>query len=473
MKKFIAIILTFCLILCAFPLQAMAYPGDIWRPGKDGGEVVQKKLKNGAFALQNEYLRVTLQKTQYGSYLTTIPTAVVETNEGKSPRTLQYPQCTFVTYQQGKPTTHYVHTALQSMQFVKETPNGENPAIKAEYALTIWRHENNTTFPAAVTVYHELVKLQDKTDSKSKESWGVLTTVGEIRLNSAEIMTDFYFEWEYQLEGFTGMGHYDTASSTSGPAPKMSHTTVEEDGEGGNATITSVSTASTTITSRIDDMHTYTSPKGYTQAGEKQGIYLTEVYVDSYPWANPFVGLSNYYAKEITTYNGTQPIRVELPQAVTVVPSDRFDRMWVECTNHVGVHFNEHEGSASEAAAHYLWGFRDLVQEGNKPPTNPDTIKPSITAKRLAVFRANSGVTVEYVADDAALTTLKKKYNNAEPVALISGDYTKNGETFEFTGNAAMLSPSVTATWAKGGAAGDSQGRQDRAKRGASQRADL
>ena len=79
-------------------------------------------------------------------------------------------------------------------------------------------------------------------------------------------------------------------------------------------------------------MHTYTSPKGYTQAGEKQGIYLTEVYVDSYPWANPFVGLSEYYKQEIKPYNGTQPIRVELPQTVTVVPSDRFDRMWVECT---------------------------------------------------------------------------------------------------------------------------------------------
>ena len=452
MKKFIAIILTFCLILCAFPLQAMAYPGDIWRPGKDGGEVKTMNLKNGALALQNNYLRVTLQKTPNGSYLTTIPTAVVEENEGKSPRTLQYPQCTFVTYQQGKPTTHYVHTALQSMQFVKETPNGENPAIKAEYALTIWRHENNTTFPAAVTVYHELVKLQDKTDSKSKESWGVLTTVGEIRLSNAEIMTDFYFEWEYQLEGFTGMGHYDTASSTSGPAPKMSHTTVEEKGEGGNATITSISTASTTITSRIDDLYTYTSPKGYTQAGEKQGIYLTEVYVDSYPWANPFVGLSDYYEKGITTYDGTQPIRVPLPQTVTVVPSDRFDRMWVECTNHVGVYFNEHEGSASEAAAHYLWGFRDLVQDKGDVPTNPDKIDSSITAKRLAVFRANGGVTVEYVADDAALTTLKKQYNNAEPIALISGDYTsKNGETFEFTGNAAMLSPSVTATWGNGG----------------------
>mgnify|MGYP001472988783 CR=1 FL=1 len=448
MKKFIAIILTFCLILCAFPLQAMAYPGDIWRPGKDGGEVKTMKLENGALALQNDYLRVTLQKTPNGTYLTTIPTAVVQQNEGKTPRTMQYPQCTFVTYDRGKPTDHAVFALLHSMEFVKKTPNGNNPAIKAEYDLTIWRHENNTTFPAAVTVYHELVKLKE--GKNGKESWGVLTTVGEIRLNSAEIMTDFHFEWEYQLEGFTGMGHYDTASSQSGPAPKMSHTTVKEDGEGGNATITSISTASTTITSRIDDLYTYTSPKGYTQAGEKQGIYLTEVYVDSYPWANPFVGLSDYYEKGITTYDGTQPIRVPLPQTVTVVPSDRFDRMWVECTNHVGVYFNEHEGSASEAAAHYLWGFRDLVQDKGDVPTNPDKIDSSITAKRLAVFRTGSGVTVEYVADDAALTTLKKKYNNAEPVALISGDYTsKNGEPFEFTGNAAMLSPSVTATWDK------------------------
>ena len=459
MKKFIAIILTFCLILCAFPLQAMAYPGDIWQPGNDGGKVVQKKLENGALALQNDYLRVTLQKTQYGSYLTTIPTAVVAQNEGKSPRTLQYPQCTFVTYEKGPgiESSHYVHTALQSMQFVDKTPNGNNPAIKAEYALTIWRHENNTTFPAAVTVYHELVKLQDKTDQNSKASWGVLTTVSEVQIRQADfpkdLMTDFYFEWEYQLDGFTGMGHYDTASSTSGPAPKMSHTTIKSEKEigfGKPETITSISTASTTITSRIDDLRTYTSPKGYTQAGEKQGIYLTEVYVDSYPWANPFVGLSDYYKKEIKTYTGTnQPIRVELPQNVTVVPSDLFDRMWVECTNFVGFFIYDDENeSAAEDAAHYLWGFRDLVQEGNKLPTEPDKIDPSITAKRLAVFRTSDGVTVEYVADDAALTTLKKRHNNAEPIALISGDYkSENGSAFEFTGNAAMLSPSVTATW--------------------------
>ena len=55
---------------------------------------------------------------------------------------------------------------------------------------------------------------------------------------------------------------------------------------------------------------------------------------------------------------------------------------------------------------------------------------------------------MEYVADDAALQALKKQYG--EPVALISGDYeSKNGTEFTFTGGAAMLSPSVTATWNK------------------------
>ena len=74
----------------------------------------------------------------------------------------------------------------------------------------------------------------------------------------------------------------------------------------------------------------------------------------------------------------------------------------------------------------------------------------SISAKRLAAFANGDGVTVEYVADDAALAALKKQYGN--PVAIINGDYeSKNGTDFTFTGGAALLSPSVTATWGDGG----------------------
>ena len=63
----------------------------------------------------------------------------------------------------------------------------------------------------------------------------------------------------------------------------------------------------------------------------------------------------------------------------------------------------------------------------------------------------NGGVTVEHVADDAALSALKRQYKK-DPVALINGDYkSTDGTSFEFTGGAALLSPSVTATWGSGG----------------------
>ena len=90
--------------------------------------------------------------------------------------------------------------------------------------------------------------------------------------------------------------------------------------------------------------------------------------------------------------------------------------------------------------------------KGTDPaPTNPDKVNISINAKRLAVFPDGGGVTVEYVADDAALSALKRQYKK-DPVALINGDYeSKNGEDFTFTGGAALLSPSVTATWGAGG----------------------
>lgn len=58
---------------------------------------------------------------------------------------------------------------------------------------------------------------------------------------------------------------------------------------------------------------------------------------------------------------------------------------------------------------------------------------------------------MEHVADDAALSALKRQYKK-DPVALINGDYkSTDGTSFEFTGGAALLSPSVTATWGSGG----------------------
>lgn len=251
---------------------------------------------------------------------------------------------------------------------------------------------------------------------------------------------DFNFKWGYSFNCFTATGHTSALEKPGGPAIKMSRTTVPE---GENPQIT---TENSVFTASVEDLSTKTVPKGYSEWGDVDGVYTTEVYTDGYPWANPFVGLSDYYEKDITSVSG-KPIRVALAQTVSVTPGDKPLNTWVQCDSYTGFTFEEPNGS--EEYSHFLWGFHDLIKAGTENvPSRPDTVNTAINAKRLAAFAVNGGVTVEYVADDAALQALKKQYG--DPVALISGDYeSKNGTEFTFTGGAAMLSPSVTATWNK------------------------
>ena len=187
------------------------------------------------------------------------------------------------------------------------------------------------------------------------------------------------------------MGHSAMLEETGGPAIKLSRTTVPE---GEDPKIT---TESSTITVPVEKLNTKTVPKGYSSWGDVDGIYITEAYVDSYPWANPFVGLSQYYK------NGT--IKAYLPKWVSVTPASRPGDTRVECGNDVGFYFGD-RSDYSIVPSHFLWGFRGLLKGTDPAPTNQDKVNISINAKRLAVFPNGSGVTVEYVADDAALEAL-------------------------------------------------------------------
>ena len=233
------------------------------------------------------------------------------------------------------------------------------------------------------------------------------------------------------------MGHKDNLEKSGGPAIKISRTTVPYVSDGTTPTIT---TESSTITAPVENLDTKTVPKGYSWSGDKDGVYITEVYTDGYNWANPFVGLSQYYK------NGT--IKAYLPKWVSVTSASRPGDTRVECGNDVGFYFGNENGNAN--SLRFLWGFRSLTKLTQPIPSEPDKVDPAIYAKRLAVF-PNGGVTVEHVADDAALSALKRQYKK-DPVALINGDYkSTDGTSFEFTGGAALLSPSVTATWGSGG----------------------
>ena len=288
-----------------------------------------------------------------------------------------------------------------------------------------------------MTVYYEIVQLKEIGPTAKDDTWGVLTTVGSIRVeeNDQVAMGDPRFTWGYNLNAFTSMGHRAMLEASGGPAIKISRTTVPYVSDGTTPTIT---TESSTITAPVENLDTKTVPKGYSWSGDKDGVYITEVYTDGYNWANPFVGLSEYYK------NGT--IKAYLPEWVSVTPASRPGDTRVECGNDVGFYFGNENGNAN--SLRFLWGFRSLTKLTQPIPSEPDKVDPAIYAKRLAVF-PNGGVTVEHVADDAALSALKRQYKK-DPVALINGDYkSTDGTFFEFTGGAALLSPSVTATWDK------------------------
>ena len=444
MKKTITLLLTLCLLLGLLPTEAVAFAGDIYR----AGEVAQVKMEDGSLSLQNGYVHVTLHKLlETYSYLTVVPTAKPDEDSMWNSQT---PYCNYTTFNRGVPTTEGMVVSLKKMEFVTSMPNGESTkAIKAEYDLL----SSHSHVAAQMTVYYEIVQLKESGTAAKEDTWGVLATVGDIcvEVNDQVAAGDPRFTWGYYLNGFTSMGHRAMLEASGGPAIKLSRTTVPQVPKGDTPKIT---TESSTITAPVENLDTKTVPKGYSQWGEVDGVYITEAYVDSYPWANPFVGLSDYYGKEITGSSGN-PIRVDLAQFVSIQPSGKPQDSLVSCESYIGAThkwpgdpMDNPPENYWEASAHFLWGFRDLKKLTQEVATNPDKVDPSIYAKRLAVFSSGSGMTVEHVADDAALSALKKRYG--EPVALINGDYeSKNGEDFTFTGGAALLSPSVTATWDK------------------------
>lgn len=433
MKKFLSLLLSLCLLLGTLPLQVSAFAGDIF-PSESTVKTVT--LNDGSLSLQNEYIHMTFRKL-WGTYayLTVAPAAKPDE---ESILIGQTPRCTFTTYDQGREKIEGVVTEPIKAEFVTKTPNGSANAIKVEYSLLAAL----SLIKAKATVYYELVQL--KNGASSNDTWGVLASVSEICIDKDSMPQDwnrdFNFKWGYSFNCFTATGHTSTLEKPGGPAIKMSRTTVPE---GENPQII---TENSVFTASVEDLSTKTVPKGYSEWGDVDGVYITEVYTDGYPWANPFVGLSDYYEKDITSVSG-KPIRVALAQTVSVTPGDKPLNTWVQCDSYTGFTFEEPNGS--EEYSHFLWGFHDLIKAGTENvPSRPDAVNTAINAKRLAAFAVNGGVTVEYVADNAALEKLKKQYG--DPVALISGDYeSKNGTEFTFTGGAAMLSPSVTATWNK------------------------
>ena len=93
MKKFLSLLLTLCLLLGILPSQALAYVGDILP--STGSTVTTETRADGTLVLQNDYIRVTLNK--HDGSLTTSPAATAD-SANATPRTLSILFLTNVRY---------------------------------------------------------------------------------------------------------------------------------------------------------------------------------------------------------------------------------------------------------------------------------------------------------------------------------------------------------------------------------------
>lgn len=91
MKKFLSLLLTLCLLLGILPSQALAYVGDILP--STGSTVTTETRADGTLVLQNDYIRVTLNK--HDGSLTTSPAATADSANSID---RQKPYCEFIIY---------------------------------------------------------------------------------------------------------------------------------------------------------------------------------------------------------------------------------------------------------------------------------------------------------------------------------------------------------------------------------------
>ena len=89
MKKILYLLLTLCLLLGILPSQALAYVGDILP--STGSTVTTETRADGTLVLQNDYIRVTLNK--HDGSLTTSPAATADSANSID---RQKPYCEFI-----------------------------------------------------------------------------------------------------------------------------------------------------------------------------------------------------------------------------------------------------------------------------------------------------------------------------------------------------------------------------------------
>lgn len=420
-RRVMAAFLTAVMIFTLFPASAFAYVGAMTR---DAGGVAAGN-KDGYYYLQNSYIGFYI-RLQDGCMITVPSQKSLEDVKrmGATEYYSFYAQ-TFTSDEINPIKTEVSQPIYPRSKGATIIQDAENPKLSQNFIF-----DNGTR----IDITYELVRLdkggQTGTNGKiidydvndSGKTWGVLA---DIKMSNAPENTSIRVITRHS--GFGGVGHNINGNL------RMGFYTDTYDRPSDKTTKTN-----------------YSTPLYYTNETLnpiQDGSYITEVYTDSFSYANQFVALGGYvnamgYASDgeggwiPTLYSG---IRGHLHSDVRGY-AHSFHYSPVNSTVSVNQDFYKNDFSWA------LWGFRDLFEFGatNIPP---DPANIPTDAACLGIIKEGNVFSAQPGKNETELKTLY----GSKLIAVFRGAFEQSSGNFVFKNGAVQLSPSLTATWDEGG----------------------
>lgn len=446
-KRLFTLLLALCLLVTLLPTGALAYVGGIREAG--GAQRYGYVSGLNRHYMENDYLHFEISED--GTYITLEPPG--------TPGVHGYQSLSFWVKYWGQDKKELTVDSVD-ISFVG-TQNDYK--IRAVYDLGNDQYRTPGDVQITYTAIFELVRLDEGSTSAtttgleiglendSSQTWGVYVD-GTFEVDSTvpiEGITEsdgvsMQLWLENQLMGFPNMGHA-TYYNRPAQAPVMlakAYRNYTGSGYGDETFIHST----TNISQGLSETGTHPDLND-------GGYYLTEVYIDSFGATNPFVALSQFYEHHYQMgqwMEGVEgfPEECRLPAFVSYTPGEISGFSYVTTVNHMNIMLTEAwEGGHyyREASADMLWGYRDVmaVPEEDEAITEYDKVDIPANADRLAVYPDGDGFRVEALNGNASV--------GSNAVAVIRGSFTEDDAGYSFSGGAAALSPTVTATWGNGG----------------------
>lgn len=422
-KQLFTLALTLVLTLTLLPTSALATVGETITT--DAERAAVRTLKTTDFAgrqfmvLQNDYITFAVQSSSGSGnelYSYTAPTALLN---GSIKNIFLFPM--EITRFRSHDGTSSSWSAGKDLRVTGiKGSNEKDPVVDdPNTCITLELTTSDSRLTATMTFNLERVDLGENDSAAAGGShWGVLASTrfrlvppngGDPWGYYDDTTMAVYQSKEYPL---STMGH-----QSADAAPLMMHTL---ENVYANYKLDYTACYTQTLGDVLGLIGTSTS----IDTGDRDWIsrYHTEICTTSYVCGNPFVALSSYY------YGGSHGLTFYPKQVESnggkVTTYNTFDTLsWVDGQN--------------SDRQDMFWGFRNLYASGDQAaPTEPD--KVTVSGDKLYIIPNGDTFRVTTAASNKA-------------VAIVRGSFKLENGAYNFTGGAAALSPTVTATWGSGG----------------------